>query len=126
MEKKAKTRNANTMTEAAYWGMVRSVLRRGFRYWKPIQRAKASARIVYNGENKRRKWSYICAKCGGEFDAKGVQVDHIKPVGSLRCLDDLPQFVANLTQEYGYQVLCKECHKEKTNKERDGKTNSLL
>ena len=121
MARVKKTRNCNTMTEAAYFGMLRSVLRRGFRYWKPIQRTKLAARIVYNGENKRRKWSYICAKCGGEFDAKGVQVDHIKPVGSLRSLEDLPQFVANLTQEDGYQVLCKPCHKDKTNEERDGK-----
>ena len=95
MARVPKTRNDCTMTEAAYFGMLRSVLRRGFRYWKPIQKARRDARVVYNGENKRRKWSYICAECGGEWMDKDVQVDRIQPVGTLRSLEDLPLFVHN-------------------------------
>ena len=119
MAKKPKTRNANTMTEAAYFGMLRSVLRRGFRYWKPIQQTKVNARRPYKGENKRQKWQYECAACGEWFKDKDVQVDHIHPVGSLRCLDDLAGFVERLTVEDGYQVLCKPCHNEKTQRERN-------
>lgn len=117
-----KTRNCGTMTEAGYFGMIRSILRRGTRYaWLPMKEAKNAARIVYNGSNKRRKWSYVCAKCGDEFMGKDVQVDHIKPVGTLRSLDDIPQFINNLTQEdvKAYQIMCKPCHKEKTKKDRE-------
>jgi 5-methylcytosine-specific restriction endonuclease McrA len=106
------------MTEAAYWGMVRSVLRRGFRYWKPLQQARMNARRPYRGENKRQKWQYECNHCGGMFKGTEVQVDHIEPVGSLRCLEDLPSFVEKLTAEDGYQVLCKECHNVKTQQEK--------
>jgi 5-methylcytosine-specific restriction endonuclease McrA len=114
-----KTRNANTMTEAAYWGMLRSVLRRGFRYWKPIAKARELAKVPYDGENKRQKWAYICASCGGLFKGSEVQVDHIVPCGSLKCPEDIAPFVEKLTAENGYQVLCKSCHTIKTNRERN-------
>lgn len=109
------------MTEAAYFGMLRSGLRRIFRYWKPLQQAKNNARAKYDGPNKRQKWTYQCATCLKRFKGSEVQVDHITPVGSLKSLEDLPAFVAALTAEEGYQVLCKECHQEKTNAEREKK-----
>ena len=112
-----KTRNNTTLTEAAYFQMIRGVLRRGFRYWKPIQAAKLAARHKYNGDNKRQKWLYECASCKRFFKGTEVQVDHIVPVGSLRCLDDVVGFIERLTVEQGYQVLCKACHGVKTKKE---------
>ena len=116
--KAPKTRNANTMTEAAYWGLLRSILRRGLRYWKPIMAARLSVRMKYSGDNKRQKWVYPCNACKKWFKGTEVQVDHIVPVGALTCLDDLPEFVRRLTAEEGYQLLCKECHKMKTAEER--------
>ena len=103
----ARTRNNGTMTEAAYFGKIRSVLRQGFRYWKPLRQCKADARREYTGDNKRQKWEYQCNDCKEWFTGKQVQVDHITPVGSLRSLDDLPAFVYRLTVEEGYQILCK-------------------
>lgn len=118
-KKVARTRNAGTWTEAMYWSHVRSALRSAFRYWKPIKNAKMKARREYHGKNKRQKYEYQCAMCGKWFSDKEVEVDHIIPVGSLRSEDDLIKFVRNLTQEDGFQVLDKECHREKTNKERN-------
>ena len=115
---KPKTRNAKTMTEAAYWGMIRSGLRRTFRYWKPIQQCKFENRKAYTGPNKRQKWVYTCEHCLGEFKEKEIQVDHIIPTGSLKCYSDLPGFVERLSSETGYQILCKPCHKEKTKAEK--------
>lgn len=115
-----KTRNAGTWTEAGYWGAVRSHLRRGFRFWKPLMNAKQEARRPYVGENKRQKWEYLCAACNEWYKEKEVQVDHIVPVGSLKCLEDLPGFLERLTvEEGGFQVLCKPCHQKKTNKDKD-------
>ena len=113
-----KTRNNKTMTESAYWGMIRSTLRRGTRYWKPMMACKLKARRTYVGPVKGQKWEYQCAKCKKWYMGKNTQVDHIVPVGSLRCLEDLPGFIKRLTPESGFQLLCHSCHQEKTNRER--------
>ena len=113
-----RTRNAGTWTEAAYWGAIRSHLRRGFRYWKPIMKTKLAARRPYEGPNKRQKWESQCAHCKEWFKDKDTQVDHIIPVGSLKCPGDLVGFLERLTCEEGFQVLCTGCHQIKTNEER--------
>ena len=117
----AKTRNCGTWSEARYWSQVRSALRWGFRFWKPIINAKIAARRPYNGPNKLQKWEYQCAICKKWFKALQVEVDHIVPVGSLTCVEDLPGFLERLTAEKGYRVLCKPCHKSITNKERNAR-----
>jgi len=113
-----KTRNKGTMSEAAYWGSVRSALRRHFRYWKPATHCKQEAKRPYKGPNKRQKFEYQCNHCEEWFMDKEVQIDHITPVGSLKCGDDLKEFLERLTPEDGFQVLCKPCHQIKTNSER--------
>lgn len=119
MPKKPKTRNANTMTEAAYWSMIRSALRKMTFRWKPIQEYKKNNRAPYLGDNKRQKWIYQCEHCHKWFKDKEIHVDHIIPAGSLRCAEDLPGFVERLYRESGFQILCKPCHKEKTKAEKN-------
>lgn len=115
-------RNAGTLTESAFWGMIRSALRQKSRWWKPITEAKAEARRAYNGTNKRRKWEYRCAKCKKYFPDKETQVDHITPAGTLKTATDLPAFVEKLfCEKGGFQVLCTTCHNIKTQKERKKK-----
>ena len=113
-----KPRNGGTWTEARYWQAVRSSLRRGFRFWKPIADCKLAARRPNESENKRLRWEYQCNKCKVWHPDKNVQVDHVTPAGALKCDDDMVPFLHKLTTEEGYQVLCKPCHQEKTNKER--------
>jgi hypothetical protein len=118
-----RTRNMNTQTEAMFFSGIRSALRRHFRYWKPIQYAKKRARRLSGSKAKGEKWEYQCHICSlWHFK---VEVDHIIPVGSLRSLDDLAGFVERLTEEDvdKYRVLCKECHQEITNQERQRKKN---
>jgi len=117
----SKHRNANTQSEAAFWGSVRSALRRAFRYWKPATQAKMEARRRYEGSNKRQRWEYKCAACRDWHADKNVQIDHIIPVGSLKSGDDLKGFLERLTPEDGFQILCRPCHQTKTNKERGKK-----
>lgn len=116
-ELKIKPRCNGTMTEAAFWGWIRSSLRsRSLRGWKPINECKKQARRPYVGENKRRKWEYQCNVCKNWFFEEGIQVDHKLEAGSLTKGEDLKGFVERLFCEIdGLQVLCKEkCHKEKT------------
>lgn len=115
MARAVKTRNAGTMTESAFWSMIRSALRRRSMYWKPLNNYKQTRRIPNNSENKRLKWLYECEECHKLFPAKEVQVDHIEECGSLKCAEDLPGFVTRLFAEDGFKLLCLTCHKNKTN-----------
>jgi 5-methylcytosine-specific restriction endonuclease McrA len=109
------------MSEAAFWGFIRSSLRRALRFWKPIVKAKMNARRASQSDNKKLKWEFQCNHCKGWFPDKQVQVDHIVPVGSLKCSDDLAGFIDRLASEDGFQVLCSGCHQIKTNSERAAK-----
>lgn len=117
-----RTRNNETMTEAAFWSWIRSALRQKSRWWKPISEAKNDAKRAYKGKNKRQKWEYKCAKCKQYFKSNEVSVDHIVPAGALKSYEDLPGFVERLfCEKEGLQVLCNPCHNEKTKQERQKK-----
>jgi hypothetical protein len=116
--KAVKTHNNNTLTESEYFGKIRSSLRRGFMYWKPMMVALENASRKYTGENKRIKKEYLCAGCGEWFQRKLVQIDHKIPCGSLKNFDDIVPFIQRLTVEDPtlYTILCKDgCHRVKTN-----------
>lgn len=117
--KTPKTRNAGTMTEAAFWSFIRSALRQKSRFWKPIKQCKDNAKRQYWGTNKRQKFEYQCATCKKWFAEKHINVDHIKPAGSLNNAQDLPAFVETLFCEVdNLQVLCSSCHNVKTQLEK--------
>jgi hypothetical protein len=116
----ARTRNGGKLTEAAYWGKVRSALRKTFAAWEPANQAMKNARIDYVGPNKRQKFEVMCARCQHYFPMKEIQKDHVEPVGSLKCIEDLPGFLQRLTPEdpAAFQMLCEHCHQAKTNRAR--------
>lgn len=117
-----RTRNNNTLTEAAFWGFIRSTLRNASRWWKPIAQCKADSKRAYKGTKKLQKWEYQCNHCKDWFMEKEIAVDHKIEAGSLTCGDDLKGFVERLFVEVdGLQILCNKrldgkesCHKKKT------------
>lgn len=110
-----KTRGNATMTESAFWSMIRSALRQKSRWWKPVAICKDKSRRKHQGSDKRRKFDYQCNHCKNWFAEKEISVDHIVPAGSLRNANDLPGFVERLFCEAdGLQVLCNVCHDKKT------------
>ena len=115
-----KTRNGGTWSEARYWQSVRSALRRGFRFWKPISNALRAARISAPGP-RGRKWLFLCASCQKMHLRKCVQVDHVLPCGQLTSPEHIAEFLRRLTAEEptDFQVLCLECHQAKTDAERE-------
>ena len=115
-----KKRNDGTMSEAAFWSMIRSTLRNKSRYWKPIAKCKKESRRDYKGPNKRQKFEYQCNTCKKWFPEKQINVDHIIPAGSLNSYNDLPGFVERLFCETdNLQVLCSGCHNLKTQQEKN-------
>jgi len=106
-----KTRNAGTMTEAAFWQFIRAALRNKSRWWKPRLYCLQKARRPSQSSNKRLKWEFKCAHCFNWFPQTQIEVNHIHPAGTLKCASDLPQFVENLFCEIdGLEVVCKKCH----------------
>ena len=115
----AKTRNAGTMSESAFWSFIRSALRQKSRWWKPILQCKQKAKRPYKGPLKRQRWEYQCNECKNWFPDKKINVDHIVPAGTLKCANDLPGFVERLFCEVdNLQVLCSNCHDKKTKSEK--------
>jgi len=113
--------NHNTMSQAGFFGSIRAALRSHSRWWKPAAACKANAKRPYKGPNKRQKYEYQCNSCKNWFAATSINVDHICPAGSLNSAQDLPEFVERLFCEVdNLQVLCKDCHDEKTANERKG------
>lgn len=109
--------NWSEWTIARFWSFVRSALRSAYNRYPPKYELLKQNRVKVTG--KRHKWEYTCAKCKGKFLQKDISVDHIRPVGTLRDYSDLPMFVRNLFCSIDdLQLLCKNCHQEKTNHER--------
>ena len=116
-------------TTAKFFGFIRSGLREKFNRYPPKYDAlKRASKVIpagkYKtgqkaGQDKFRK-VYTCASCEKDFMQKDVQVDHIIPAGSLQSTDDLKGFVERLFCSIdGLQVLCKPCHDDKTQKEKE-------
>lgn len=117
VSKVPKTRNANSLTESQYFSKIRSMLRSGFRYWRPMQLALEKASRPSQSENKRIKKEYCCAMCGAWKKRADMEIDHVEECGSLSKFEDIVPFIQRLTKENidAYQILCKTpCHKNKT------------
>lgn len=86
--------------------------------WK-ASKAAMVGRMV-NERTGRLAEHYKCAACEGFFVARDVQVDHIKPVVDPdKGFKDWWTYINRLyCEKENLQVLCKECHKAKTNEER--------
>lgn len=109
-----KTRNHGTMSDAAFFGWIRSGLRRLSIRWKPRNEyLKSNRREKKNGG--RSKWEYQCELCTQWFIRAHVECDHRVSCGSLKTFEDLAGFCRRLFVEVdGWRILCKECHLVRT------------
>lgn len=124
-ERGVKNKAGGSWTTARYFSFIRSALRAAWvKYPVKGQVLKKSRRNVKKTEKMdrrihRHRFEYKCAVCKKFHKATQVQVDHIIPCGSLNCYEDLPRFVSTLfCEEDNLQVICIECHNQKTNQER--------
>lgn len=64
---------------------------------------------------------YKCALCEQIYPKKEVQMDHVEPViHAERGFVDWNEYIDRMFPDMdGWQVLCKGCHKDKSNKENE-------
>jgi len=87
---------------------VKAALRRNWGRSRQRQSALKSAKVAYG--------QYKCAKCEQIHRRKHIQVDHIVPVGKFVSFD---LYIERLfCPANKLQVLCRDCHKVKTSKDR--------
>jgi len=88
-----------------------SQLRRLTYRWRPRTEARRRAKVAYG--------KYRCEVCKKTHAAKDTQLDHVIPVvdpeKGFTTWDD---FIARLfVGDGGWQLLCHDCHKKKSDKE---------
>ena len=116
MSKSEKVRNGGTWTEARYTSFVKSALRSASRRWKPKNDVKKAARVgrgMYQCVGYNREPHIVPLTLNKK---NNVFVDHlvpiVDPVDGFSTWDD---FVNGLfCEEENLQVMCLECHKQKT------------
>lgn len=79
------------------------------------------------GKHKVMLRVFTCNDCNEDsLLQKDINVDHIIPIGSFKALDEIQDFVRRVYCDYSnLQILCKDCHKIKTDRERKGKREIL-
>jgi len=124
-----KTRASGTMTEAAYRGFIRSLLRHGSIRWRPKNEAKKKARhhVKLPGKTSRLVFHSKCAHCGKLHPETETAVDHIEPIVDPNVgFTNWDDFIHKLfCEEDNLQVLCTPCHAAKTKAEKEINTKRL-
>lgn len=121
--------NLNTTVNSGKWSnsrfksFITSLIRAGSRKWGPRNLAKLKARNPYKLKNKNGRYVYhsLCAKCNKLIPETESTVDHINPVVDPNVgFVDWDTYIKRMFCEVdGFQVLCKPCHKNKTDEEKD-------
>lgn len=114
-----KPHNNGQWTAGRFRSFVTSALRSASRRWPPKYQAirDSFTKTKVNKRTGRQAKHYKCAACGYDFPQTQVQVDHIVPIGKDL---DWNTFIEKLFCEAeNLQVLCKQCHKNKTKEERE-------
>lgn len=119
-----KTRAGCLWTEAKFNGFIKGAIRGATRRWPPKTQALKDAwveRGVYKCVGYKRRWHHVpvSIKVDGKR-VRNVAVDHINPVvcpvAGFTSWDELIDRM--FVEADGFQVLCKDCHGQKTADER--------
>ena len=118
-----KKRNGGEWTEARFKSFVTSALRAASRRWPPKYKALKEAFVgkQVNAKTGKLAMHYKCAECKKLYVATDVQVDHIKPVvDPKKGFVSWDSFIDRMFCEIeNLQVMCKPCHKIKTDEEKN-------
>jgi 5-methylcytosine-specific restriction endonuclease McrA len=108
-------------SDARHKSFIIGALRQGFRRYpaKYLALKDAFHGVRVNKSTGRKGQHFKCATCKKLFPRTGVQVDHRVPVVGESGFVDWNTYIDRMfCKQSNLQVLCKKCHKEKTNRER--------
>lgn len=115
-------RNGGEWTDARFRSFVTSALRAASRRWPPKYKALKEAFVgrQVNAKTGKLAMHYRCAACQKLYVASDVQVDHILPVvDPKKGFVSWDDFINRIFCEIeNLQVMCKLCHKIKTDQEK--------
>lgn len=127
MSKQIYGENTPWKTKSALMSWIRGGLRRGLWNKHPIKLIFINKyrEQIPNPNPKGKKptvWGARCALCEGLFPISQIEVDHKKGNHSLKDISDIQSFVENITLivEDDLQLVCKICHKIKSEAEKKG------
>ena len=110
-------------TPARKKAFIISVLRSGTQRYPPkyltLNEARTEKKI--NKKSGRLAQHYMCASCKEAFPAKDVNVDHIAPVVCpTQGFVSWDVYIERLyCEKENFQILCKPCHKIKSQQEKE-------
>lgn len=108
----------SSWTEGRLRTFITSTLRGGFRKYPPKYETLKAASVgkKINAKTNRMAEHFTCNMCKGEFPAKEVQVDHVDGViCPYTGFVDWNTYIDRLfCSDDNLQVLCTDCHDEKT------------
>lgn len=117
-------------SNAKFKGWIISLLRRGTLRWPPRSEVLREARTQrkINEASGRLAQHYKCAICNGEFVLKSVQVNHKDAVITSEGFTTWDNYIERMFCSYDkLEVLCKNCHQETTQREKElRKAKSLI
>ena len=105
---------------------IRGAIRQSYHmseYYKSFLTTRRIEIPKYKKDGSRAKRDHVrfeCDYCKELFQGAQVDVDHISPIGSFKCLSEIHAFITKVYCAYdNLQILCDKCHREKTNMDRD-------
>lgn len=109
-------------TQSRFNSFIKSALRAASSRWPPKYQClkEAFVGVKENVKTKRQSKHYRCNSCYKEYPSADVQVDHILPViDPFKGFETWDRVIERMfcSVEY-FQVLCTDCHKNKTTVER--------
>ncbi len=104
---------------------IRTGLRKAFTQSKYkaaflAKRKVSIPRYTKSGKLHKTPWvKYKCERCEELFKSDDINLDHIEAVGPFKEAKDIEQFFFRIfCAESNWQILCHECHSDKTGEER--------
>lgn len=116
-------------SEAAFWGWVRGVLRKGWsKHPVKLEFIKRHRKQIDNPNPKGKKatvWGMTCCKCCKDTVQSEIEIDHISETGgTFTGLEDVERYVEYLflIDFNSIRPVCKTCHAIITLSQRNGTT----
>lgn len=113
---KIKNKDLSAIRAALRQAFIRSEYKKAFLDKHRVE----EPRYTSKGKLHKKPWvKYTCAACQDRFSIDDINLDHFEKVGSFKSVIDIEAFFFRIWDSYdNFQILCTQCHDDKTAEER--------